>query len=392
MDGTRERQWPFKHAPVNGQVSEAELLAAQSRLAVGGVGANQNSQEAGVFISQAALDGLANKPHRRLLGSSEGELVPSSTRITISPLQLQSYVLRLIGVESEEARLALIEAAKKTEIEEPEQTITQPQRPVELPISHLSDPPVSYPIISHSVETIPSPRMPPPPPSDAILPDLNAIPNPAVHTLDSAPSLYSVTFSSRLDIMPQGGHKSPGAAAAHDHHSGGGDHDANHQISGPDSHELAPVRPHEAWTVIPTRMEYLVVLLASFGALLFFMQMLKVLDCGATIPMIRRYWGSGREWMALVTSVDTSGDGNTNASSPNGSSNGSGVGMNGVATKARNGSRGSGPNSSPLHPLSSAASSVAIQVANPYDPSLYEDENEYESGMESDDNEGNADD
>jgi len=174
-------------------------------------------------------------------------------------------------------------------------------------------------------------------------------------------------------------------------------HATNHvdPDEGPHQHEAVPGRSREIWTVIPTRMEYLFVLMTSFGALLFFMQMLKVLDCGMMLETSIEKYRSFRKWLDFVMSDDASNGKNIN--SPGMRTTRSGSGTGGIEMKRL------GTRPSPTAPVPSGLAgngtgvgagngAVAVQM-RAYETNLLDEGSDDESGMDSDDSEsGNADD
>jgi hypothetical protein len=243
-------------------------------------GASQNTNEEGVFLSQAALEKLRQDQlaqSRRLLEQVqfEPELLDvraavaqpaarklfaapqSSTPLfVVKPLQLHTYIFKLSGSEwAEQTPGVMVGVGARQQGGQVD----------------LRPPPIKV--------TKPSTKPPQPAPIDPIDP---------VRVMDvvgiDKPAVSSAHAGIDAGLAGVGGNATPNRPQYRR------TTDVENILHGHE-HTVIPGRTREAWRLIPSRWEYICVLLASIIGVAFFMQALRVMSRGGTNtsePAVRR--------------------------------------------------------------------------------------------------------
>lgn len=252
--------------------------------AAGSKGDSQNTNEEGVFISQAALEKLRQdqqrQAQRRLLEQADLEgvdndvaLSPSSSSrhllsvsssssptplFVIKPLQLHTYVLKLSGSDWAEATRGVHIGIGATEAKDGSSN-------GEAPIQAKSGNVDSEGWLWHRKENKGDEKHP------------LWTPNPKAIRVEHVPD----TVSNPGDVANVNGVDRNGAARPDYGHRPSASSQANAaNVLHGHEHTVLPGRSRDAWRMIPSRGEYILILLASLVGVAFFMQALRVLTRG----------------------------------------------------------------------------------------------------------------
>lgn len=293
MSGHRKKTWTF--LTEDGAPSSPYAALEGVDLTANAHADNQNTNEEGVFLSQAALEKLRQDQlaklgaSRRLLEQRrlEGEFdsspaafdrsalasfaVPAARRLfgqptstnplfVVKPLQLHTYIVRVAGADWAESTVGAmvgVGAAQSTVGALAGQPAT-PLKQIDTKVAKVVD------TVSNTF--------------DIIKRGANEVIDAARGVAHNERAPPATEANSRVsDGLAGIAGQPPPAQPEYSRHPS-----VDNVLHGHE-HTVIPGRTREAWRLIPSRWEYIVVLLASLAGVAFFMQALRVLSRGAAV-------------------------------------------------------------------------------------------------------------